>query len=196
MTKREALLYLKEIEDFINSLPDVEEVEVKEPKGRVHDFTTKEGVIEAIKYECDQQGLPLATQKAYVIATVDHETNHTFKPVKEAYWLSEAWRKKNLRYYPYYGRGFIQLTWEVNYEKYSKILKYDFVKDPDHVMDPNISLFILVHGFKHGTFTGKKLEDYITTSRADFYGARRCVNGTDKASLIASKAKEYLDGLR
>ena len=42
---------------------------------------------------------------AYVFATVFHETAQTFAPVIEAYWKTEAWRKRNFRYYPYYGRG-------------------------------------------------------------------------------------------
>ena len=113
---------------------------------------------------------------------------------KEAYWLSESWREHNLRYYPYYGRGFVQLTWKKNYEKYAKILGYDIVADPDRVMDNNVSLFVLVHGFKHGTFTGKKLEDYINTSVCDFIDARRCINGTDKAVEIAHQAEEFLRG--
>ena len=40
---------------------------------------------------------------AYIMATVKHETNNTFEPVEEAYWLSESWRKANLRYYPWHG---------------------------------------------------------------------------------------------
>ena len=55
-------------------------------------------------------------QAAYVLATAWHETNQTMLPVIEAYWLSEEWRKKNLRYYPWYGRGFVQLTWQDNYK--------------------------------------------------------------------------------
>jgi peptidoglycan hydrolase-like protein with peptidoglycan-binding domain len=68
-----------------------------------YDFSTKEGTIEAIKKECRKQGLTLKTQIAYVIATAQWETANTFKPVKEAYWLSEGWRRKNLRYFPFYG---------------------------------------------------------------------------------------------
>ena len=49
---------------------------------------------------------------AYGLATAWWETNKTMQPVREAYWLSEAWRKPNLRYYPHYGRGYVQLTWK------------------------------------------------------------------------------------
>ncbi|MFK5975353.1 MAG: hypothetical protein QM493_02485 [Sulfurovum sp.] len=160
---------------------------------REHNFSTKEGTIEAIKFECIQQYISLPTQIAYVLATVEHETNGTFKPVIEAYWLSDSWRKSNLRYYPFYGRGFVQITWKKNYRKYSKILNVDMIKNPDIALRPNVSLFILVHGFKNGVFTGKKIERYINNKKADFLNARRCINGKDKREYIASLAKKWLD---
>ena len=58
---------------------------------------------------CGQQGL-LRNQAAYTLATAYWETNRTMKPVEEAYWLSDAWRKANLRYYPWHGRGYTQTT--------------------------------------------------------------------------------------
>ena len=130
-------------------------------------------------------------QWAYVFATTFHETNATFLPIKEAYWLSEDWRKKNLRYYPYYGRGFVQITWKENYAKFSKQLNEDFVKNPDLVMLPKYAFQILIDGFINGYFTGKKITDFIDCSVKDYKGARRCINGTDKAQLIASYALEF-----
>ena len=120
-------------------------------------------IIDSIRKSANSFGLTEKTQHAYIIATAFWETGRTFKPVKEAYWLSETWRRNNLRYCPYYGRGYVQLTWKFNYEKYSKILGLDLVNNPDKVMEPDISMFILCHGFKHGVFTGKKLEDYVTS---------------------------------
>ena len=139
-------------------------------------------------------------QCAYVIATVEHETAGTFKPVREAYWLSEDWRKRNLRYYGtggYYGKGYIQITWKENYEKFTKILskhfdrKIDLVNNSDLALDPQYALIILLHGFKNGTFTGKKIADYINDSKTDYKNARRCINGLDKATHIARLARQY-----
>lgn len=130
-------------------------------------------------------------QWAYIFATVFHETNATFLPIKEAYWLSEDWRKKNLRYYPYYGRGYVQITWKDNYAKSSKELGEDFVKNPDLVMLPKYAFRILVDGFKTGAFTGKKITDYINGTTKDYKGARKCINGTDKDSLIAGYAASF-----
>ena len=135
----------------------------------------------------------LRNQMAYVLATACWETGRTMKPVKEAYWVknAEAWRKKNLRYYPWYGRGFVQLTWEANYVRAGKILNLDLTTNADKVMEPEISALILVHGSAEGWFTGKKLSDYITLKKSDFIGARRIINGTDKARAIADIAKDY-----
>lgn len=133
-------------------------------------------------------------QIAYVLATTDWETGHTFKPVREAFWKDEEWRRNNLyRYYPYYGRGFVQLTWEDNYRKYSEILGVDLVNNPDLAMEPLNAAFILVHGFKTGGFTGKKITDYINGDGIDFVNARRCINGVDKAQDIAAIAQGFME---
>lgn len=132
-------------------------------------------------------------QWAYAYATTYHETNQTFEPIKEAYWVknAEEWRKKNLRYYPYYGRGFVQLTWDYNYKKYADLFDVDIVENPDLVMDLKLSFNIMVHGMKNGTFTGKKIGDYISNLVSDYVGARRVINGTDKAQIISIYAKKF-----
>lgn len=142
-------------------------------------------------------------QAAYTIATAWWETAQTMMPVREAYWLSEAWRKKNLRYYPYYGRGYVQLTWEFNYKKASDYFGVDFVNNPDLVMEPRYALPILVVGMNEGWFTGKKLDDYIDSvddkdsiELVEYKNARRIVNGTDKAETIAKLALVFERGLK
>ncbi|MGR9074244.1 MAG: glycoside hydrolase family 19 protein, partial [Gammaproteobacteria bacterium] len=100
-----------------------------------------------------------------------------------------------LRYFPYYGRGYVQLTWEKNYEKYSRILDVDLVSEPDRALNADIALFVLVHGFKTGVFTGRKITDYIDENSTDFVNARRCINGRDHANDIAQIAENFLEGL-
>lgn len=136
-------------------------------------------------------------QIAYLLATAYHETNATMQPVREAYWLSEDWRKKNLRYYPWYGRGHTQLTWQVNYEKADQKLGLGgkLIKNPDLAMQSAISAEVLVLGSKEGWFTGKKLEDFINLEQSDYINARRIINGTDKAQLVADYAKVLEDAL-
>ncbi len=148
--------------------------------------------IKLIRTECKNQGVTDERQIAYILATIEWETNHTFAPVKEAYWVSEGWRKRHLRYYPYFGRGFVQITWKDNYAKFASLLGVDLVRHPDLALHPDFAAFIAVYGMKHGVFTGKKLSDYFNDHKEDYVRARRIINGKDKAHTIASIAKTYL----
>ncbi|CAA6803722.1 MAG: Unknown protein [uncultured Sulfurovum sp.] len=162
----------------------------------VEDFgNSEEDFVTATIKLCERHGLPLKEQIAYVIATAEHETGRTYKPVVEAHWLSESWRERNLRYYPYHGRGYVQITWKYNYEKFSKLLNKDFVSNPDAVLDPKTSLFILVYGMSVGGFSGKRLGAYVNKNEKDFYRARKVVNGKDKAEHIANLAEKWLQKL-
>ena len=148
--------------------------------------------IQVILDEMAVQGITLRSQRAYILATVQHETNGTFLPIKEGYWLKNPdTYLKGKPYYPYYGRGYVQLTWKMNYEKFSLLLGKDLVKEPDLVLEPRIAAFILVYGFRKGSFTGKNLETFVNDEKTDFKDARRCINGTDKAELIAGYAKVW-----
>lgn len=136
---------------------------------------------------CAANGL-LRNQAAYVLATAYHETAHTMKPVREM--GGEPYLRKK-KYYPYVGMGYVQLTWKANYEKASRKLGVDFVTNPTLLLKPQYAAKILVIGSKEGWFTGKKLSHYITLQKSDFVGARRIINGTDRADLIADYAKKY-----
>ncbi|WP_373526271.1 peptidoglycan-binding protein [Nostoc sp.] len=166
-----------------------------------NNFGTRDGTVKAIIRECRMHGLTLDSQIAYVLATVEHETANSFKPVRESFYLREPAaerHRRTLRYYPYYGRGFVQLTLKSNYQKYSAILREDLVtlpNGPDIVMRPNVSLFILVHGMATGQFTGKRLGQYVSGTRTDFFNARRVVNDTDRAEHIAGIARRWLSRL-
>jgi predicted chitinase len=176
---------LNKLQQMLNALTD----------SQGYDFSTKDGTISAIKNECIRQGIGLKNQIAYVLATADHETNHTFKPVTEAYWLPDpdAYLKKHhANYYPYYGRGYVQLTWDYNYKKYSKLVGEDLLKHPELALKPELALFVLVHGFKTGAFTGRKISDFINAHVTDFVKARYCINGKDKAQEIAALAQHHL----
>ena len=144
-----------------------------------------------LKEECVLNGVILESQIAYVIATAEWETNHQCVPVKEAYWLKEEWRKKHLKYYPYYGRGYVQITWKENYEKFSNLFGEDFVNFPDKMLEPKWAAKTIVIGMRDGLFTGVSLDD-VTNSEllVDYKKARRIINGTDKADVIASMAVE------
>jgi predicted chitinase len=120
------------------------------------------------------------------------------KPVSEAFWIpnAEEWRKKHLRYWPWYGRGFVQLTWEDNYKFAEEQLGVALTERPELALDPGIACEIIVTGMREGWFTGKKLSDYIDLKRSGFKQARRIINGTDKAQSIADLAKLYDTALK
>ena len=150
-------------------------------------------------------GAPLA-YTAYALATAWWETNKTMQPVREAYWLSEAWRKKNLRYWPHYGRGYVQLTWLPNYAKAdAECTKAGMIKagaliaDPDLALRPDIAAFIMRKGMDEGWFTGKSFATYLPASgpalTSQFKQARKIINGTDKDDEIAAVAFEFQKAL-
>lgn len=100
------------------------------------------------------------------IATCSIETAHTFLPVKEAFWLSEAWRMANLRYAPWYGRGDIQLTWESNYRAMSPVVGVDLVADPDQALDPDYAATIFAEYWgSHDIQTPADQEDWAEVRR-------------------------------
>ena len=119
--------------------------------------------------ECERQGL-LRNQCAYVLATAFWETARTMKPVSRPSGRPRPGAGKNLRYYPWHGRGFVQLTWEKNYERgqsraWPAAAQSDpprplLIADPDAALQPDIAATIIVTGMRDGWFTGKKLADY------------------------------------
>lgn len=147
------------------------------------------------------EGAPLA-YAAYACATAYHETNATMQPVREAYWLTEEWRKTHLRYWPFYGRGYVQLTWEANYERAGHELGLGdaLLDNPDLAMVPTTAARIMRLGMTEGWFTGKSFASYLpangAASLAAFVSARRIINGTDKAQLIASYASNFQDAFK
>lgn len=139
---------------------------------------------------------------AYGLATAWWETARTMRPVKEAYWLSESWRKKNLRYFPHYGRGYVQLTWPANYQKADEELGLDgeLVRNLDLALNPDIAARILTLGMEQGWFTGKALRDYLPSDgdagHEAFKQARRIINSTDKWVEIARLAAKFQAALK
>lgn len=87
---------------------------------------------------------------------------------------------------------YVQITGRNNYTNWGKKLGIDLVGNPELAERPEIAAKILVGGMNEGSFTGKGLDDYINGSKTDFVGARRIVNGTDKASTFAATAQKIM----
>jgi hypothetical protein len=131
---------------------------------------------------------------AYYLATAKWETVGTMLPVKEAFWLSEDWRRENLRYYPYYGRGLVQLTWLQNYQRESQPDRtgVDIASNPDRALEPPIAADIMFVGMEHGDFGGGGMSKWFNDDTEDPVGARHLVNGTDHAEAIAALYRNFL----
>jgi len=141
---------------------------------------------------------------AYMLATVHHETDRKMAPIEE-YGKGKNrpyGRRIKMSGAPYtdtnnlfYGRGFVQLTWYENYQKAGRKLGVDMIKKPELALDLKYATDILFYGMSEGWFTGKKLSDYFQGDKEDWVNARRIINGTDKASLVASYAKLYYSAI-
>ena len=153
--------------------------------------------IRLICHECDQNGIVLPNQVAYVLGTVYHECR--FKAIKEirAKPGTTVWKMQEAYWHTgFYGRGFCQLTWEKNYLKFSPVIGIDLVKNPDAVLQPEIAAKILVIGMKRGSFTALKLDSsnrldkyFPADGLQDWLSARKIVNGTFQADKVAHAAK-------
>lgn len=151
--------------------------------------------MEAILNEWDARQLSDTRMLAYMLATVYHETAKTMQPIAEyGKGKGREYGKPNEKGLTYYGRGFVQLTWDYNYKKAGQKLNVDLLNNPELAMQLDIATKILFTGMLEGWFTGKKLSDYIGL-KCNFVGARKIINGVDKASLIASYANGFLTAL-
>jgi len=157
-------------------------------------------------------GFTMIRELAYVLATIRWETAHTFAPIKESRFSRaknpREWENQD-RYWRtgFYGRGYVQITWEDNYRRAGQRLegaqfkvgratlnvdKDTFINDPDLVLQPPIAYAIASRGMREGWFTSKKLGDYIKEGVAPDYGnASRIINGPDHAPDIAAIADNF-----
>lgn len=159
----------------------------------------------------------LDSQLAYMLATTWHETAFTMQPIAEyggpAYANarydsvlgSTPARKARARQmgntakgdgYKYRGRGYVQLTWKINYIKFSELLGVDMVADPDLAMVPENAIRVMVYGMRDGLFTGAKLSTFVDGTKTNFTSARKVINGVDKATTIAQYATKFLKCIR
>ena len=79
--------------------------------------------------------------------------------LQERYWSSG-----------YYGRGYIQLTWLSNYERFGRLLNEQLVATPNLAAEPRIAARILAAFFKEN-----HVEQYANNT--DWQRVRKAVNG-------------------
>ena len=134
---------------------------------------------------------------AYMLATVKHECADRWLPIEE------FGKGKGLKYgtpvtvkdpqgntfsHVYYGRGYVQLTWDWNYRSMGEKLGNRLLYEPQLALDPVVAYNIMSIGMRNGSFAGKGLPKYINDQECDYVNARRIINGTDKAQTIAGYA--------
>lgn len=111
-----------------------------------------------------------------------------FTCVREAYWMTEEWRRVNLRYYPWYGRGPIQCTLEGNYKAYAKFIDdkwqaggaiIEAVRvNLDTMLDPDVgSAFSAAYFANHGGVGQYKI--CKAAQARNWTEVRRLVQGAD-----------------
>ena len=154
---------------------------------------------------------------AYILASVYHETGSRMAPVRETFAKSDREARENLKELVrkrgqdsavaryslptgpygliYYGRGGIQTTWIYNYRKWNDVLNMDFVKNPNLMLDPDISARVAVQGMMEGLFSGVALDRYFNSTIDDPVNARRVVNGTDRQNTIAEYHYKFLEAI-
>ena len=131
----------------------------------------------------------------YALATIKHETAHTFRPITE-YGGRSYFNKYDGRAdlgntqpgdgFRYRGRGFVQITGRRNYRRFG------LENEPEQALNPQEAFKILSVGMHHGSFTGKKLSDYFSDRVNDAINARKIINGLDKAQLIERYYRSFV----
>ncbi|HEY1780535.1 MAG TPA: hypothetical protein VGG79_08905 [Roseiarcus sp.] len=134
---------------------------------------------------------------AYALATTYHETDQHMQPIEEyGKGRGTPYGKPDpATGAVYYGRGFVQLTWERNYKTMSDLLGVDFVDHPEMALEVGNATNIMFLGMFKGLFTGKSLSDYFSTTREDWVNARRIINGLDKARAIAMYGHNFYSAI-
>ena len=144
---------------------------------------------------------------AYMLATVKHECADTWRPIEEygkgqgrPYGKSVIIHGSDGCEYNrcYYGRGYVQLTWKENYQTMSSALgmRDELVLHPELALEPKTAYAIMSYGMRNGSFTGKKLSNYINDETCDYRNARKIINGLDQCDRIKGFAEQLEDILK
>lgn len=157
----------------------------------------------AIIEACGKAGWPIA-DTAYALATAYHETAGTMKPIRE-YGRGRG-RKYGVpgrnRGQVAYGRGYVQLTWDENYERADKELGLGgkLIANYELALEHELAAAIMVRGMREGWFTSRDLDDDLPregcATLEQFVRSRDIINGTDKAQKIAAEAIDFQGGLK
>lgn len=137
---------------------------------------------------------------AYMLATVKHECADTWKPIEEygkgkgrKYGVPVTVTDPTGKSFTnvYYGRGYVQLTWDYNYRNMGNVLKNRLLYEPGLALDADVAYRIMSYGMRNGSFTGARLSRFINGETCDYVNARKIINGLDQAQRIAGYARKF-----
>ena len=153
---------------------------------------------------------------AYMLATAHHETGGRLQPVRETFAATDAaaiarldrafaagrlpqvsapyWRR-DAAGKSWLGRGLVQITHRRNYARLAGLTGIDLVGRPELAMEMAVSVEILFTGMLRGALTGRRLADHFSGTRADWVGARRIINGLDRAEKVAGYGRAFFAAL-
>lgn len=153
---------------------------------------------------------------AYILATAHHETGGRMQPVRETFAATDEaaiarldrafaaghlpqvsapyWRRDDTGK-SWLGRGLVQITHRRNYQRMAELTGIDLLARPERALEMAVSVEILFTGMLQGAFTGRRLADHFSPGRADWVGARRIINGLDRAEKVAGYGRAFLAAL-
>lgn len=140
-------------------------------------------------------------QTAYVLATAHHESRMGVCLVNPATgWGYEGDHELGNTHYGdghrFRARGYVPILGRTQYAQWERRLKLPLLLEPELVAEPYVAAEIAVRGMMAGTFTGRRLGEFVNDARTDYLGARQVVSGRDRAVLIARYADCYQSELR
>lgn len=137
---------------------------------------------------------------AYALATVRIECGPKMMPVREGFAATDEQARKYVKEqnrpysieangHVYYGRGYVQLTWENNYQAAG------IADNPDKALDPEWAANLLFEGLLDGRWnaTGNGLMFYL--DRGYIVEARKTVNILDQAEYVANLYLDFYQAL-
>lgn len=154
-------------------------------------------------------------QIAYILATIKYETGLSYRPLSESQVFRSEKTLEDMYGFRedlgntepgdgslYQGRGYVWSPGKKHYQRMNSELGLvgtdsDLVRYPEKALDPLIAYRILVYQMREGLLTGKKLSDFITDEKTDYYQARSINGGSnDPAGQIAQDAEKIESILR
>lgn len=167
--------------------------------------------FEAVFNEAERLGFGFDKRYSliYILATIWHEVNKTMQPIEE-YGKGKGKKYGQRVWYNgkkyidilhiFYGRGHVQNTWRDIYEKLTIEAKkqgydWDFVNHPELLLQMKPSIWATFYAMSSGLYTGRKLSHYFNDKINDSINARKIINGTDKAVLIAGHYDKFLKSI-